>query len=229
MVLAAAMVACTNTNESADVTAEANIMTVDQLFDNIADLVDSSIVVTGEVDHVCKHGGTKMVIFNPETDKSIHILAGESGNFRADEVKDQNVIVYGHVEEKIVDEAYIDDMQAKLDEEIAKGNVDKDNAEASDEVKDAEHHGEGEAAPEEDQKHKEDLNARQKQIDGLRTKLADLKEEGKDHISYYSVKCDSYKVVESEDDDAAEVSKDNAEPAQEQENAEEVSEETKPE
>ena len=116
-----------------------------------------------------------------------------------------------------------------LDEEKAKGSVDEGNAEASDEVKDAEHHGEGEAAPEEDQKHKEDLDARQKQIDGLRTKLANLKEEGKDHISFYSVICDSYKVIESEDDGAAEVSEDNTEAAVEQDGTTENTEETKPE
>ena len=237
MVLAAAMVACTNTTDTADNNAaEENVMSVDQLFDNIADLVDSSIVVTGEVDHVCVHGGTKMVIFNPETEKSIHILAGESGNFRADEVKDQDVIVYGKVEEKVVDEAYIDEMQAKLDEEIAKGIVDKDNTEASDKAKDAEHHGEENAAPDNDQKHKENWEARQKQINSLREKLAKLKEEGKDHISYYNVICDSYKVIESEDDDAADVSKDNTEisednakAAEKYERANEATEETKPE
>ena len=228
MVLATALVACNNTTETADATAEENVMTVDQLFNSIADMVDSNIVVTGEVDHVCKHGGTKMVIFNPETEQSIHILAGKSGNFRADEVKDRDVVVYGKVEEKVVDEAYIDEMQAKLDEEIAKGTANKENEEGADEAKDAEHHGEATAAPDDDQKHKENLEARQKQIDSLREKLAKLKEEGKDHISYYSVVCDSYKVIESEDEGEAKVSEENAEETPAQEGAEEVNEE-KPE
>lgn len=228
MVLATALVACNSTTDTADKVAEENVMTVDQLYSSIADMVDSTVIVSGEVDHVCKHGGTKMVIFNPETEKSIHINAGASGNFRADEVKDQDVVVYGKVEEEVVDEAYIDEMQAKLDEEIAKGNIDVDNTEEADVAKEAEHKEGEEAAPDNDEKHKQAFAARQKQIDNLRAKLAKLKEEGKDHISYYSVNCDSYKVIEAEDDGNAKVSEENAEEATEQEGASETTE-AKPE
>jgi len=229
-VLATALVACNNTTETADnAAAEENVMSVDQLYSSIADMVDSTIAVTGEVDHVCKHGGTKMVIFNPETEKSIHVNAGASGNFRADEVQDQDVIVYGKVEEEVVDEAYIDNLQAKLDEEMAKGVVDSDNAKEADQAKDAKNIESGDAAPKDDQKHKQAFADRQAQIDNLRAKLAKLKEEGKDHISYYSVNCDSYKVVEVKDGaKKTKVPEENTEQATQQENADKATE-AKPE
>jgi len=202
-------VSCNNDQKAGENVQDENIMTVDQLKENIANLVDSNIVVTGEVDHVCKHGGTKMVIFNPETDASIHILAGESGNFRADEVKDRDVIVYGIVEETVVDEAKILELEEKLAADTLKGNM--ESSEEMDKAKDAEHHGDDDVAPETDQKHKKEIEARIKQINALKDRLAKAKEEGKDHLSFYNVVCTKYTVVEDEDSDddgAAAVSND---------------------
>lgn len=210
--IAAFTFSCTNqTTDNAGETTEATIMTVDQLYSSIDTLVDQEVAVKGEVDHVCKHGGTKMVIFNPGSENSIHIDAGKSGNFRADEVMDQDVVVYGKVEEFRVDDAYIAELEGQLKDDMEKGAVDEGTAEEMDKAKDAEHVGEG--APENDQKHNKnkEFEERQAQIDNLKTKLAKLKLEGKDHISYYSVRCEKYDVVET--------------PAEEQENATEVIEE----
>ncbi|MBN2746760.1 MAG: hypothetical protein JXR34_08530 [Bacteroidales bacterium] len=198
------MVSCNSQKANEETVNEENIMTVDELQANFENLVDSLVVFKGEVDHVCKHGGTRMVVFNPETDNSIHVEAGESGNFRADEVANHEVIVYGKVLEMKVDDLYIENLQAELDEELAKGDSTLVSEEA-DKAKDAEHHDEG-AAPHNDNKHKEEIEQRVNQIKNLKEKLAELKAQGKNHISYYSVECTKYQVV----DDAEEATKDEA-------------------
>ncbi|OIP02464.1 MAG: hypothetical protein AUJ98_01160 [Bacteroidetes bacterium CG2_30_33_31] len=196
-VLAAlSIVACNNASKNAEVTEE-KAMTVDELFGKIGELVDSQVVVMGEVDHVCKHGGTKMVIFNPETQNSIHVNAGESGNFRADQVKDQDVKVWGKVEEFKVDDAYIAELEAQLKDDMAKGQVDEATAEKMDKSKKSKKIGE--ASPEDDLKHKQEFIDRQTQIDDMKKELADLKAKGKDHISYYSVSCKKYEVIEEKE------------------------------
>lgn len=207
MAMVAFFAACNTPATSDSATADENIMTVDELLDNIDNLIDSSVVFTGEVDHVCKHGGTKMVVFNPETDNSIHVDAGASGNFRADEVANQNVIVWGKVVEMRVDEAYIDNLQAELDEFIATGGDEDDMAEKMDEAKDGKKL-DADRAPEMDNKHKQEIDQRVEQIKNLRDKLTALQAEGKNHISYFSVDCDKYEVKVDENTSTTEKSAD---------------------
>ncbi len=208
------MISCNSQKANEEAVNAENYMTVDDLKANFENLVDSLVVFKGEVDHVCKHGGTRMVVFNPETDNSIHVEAGESGNFRADEMANREVIVWGKVLEMKVDDLYIENLQAELDEEIAKGGDGADVAQEMDQAKEAEHH-DADAAPHNDNKHKEEIEQRVNQIKNLREKLDELKAQGKNHISYYSVECTKYEVV----DDAEKATKDEA-PAYETENHE---------
>ena len=228
--VAVAFTACNNapTNEGDKVTAEAEetqnateVLTVDQLLVNIGDLVGKSVSVTGDVDHVCKHGGTKMVILGDTAD--IHIKASdESGNFRADEVMDHRVVVNGIVDEFRVDEDYIAKKEGELEEMIANGGDKEEKVEA-------EEHEEKGMFPDNDSKHKKQIAGMEKQIEGLKKMLEEARAEGKDHVSFYSVKANNYEVVEgvevkSEakafDDSAAEV-------AEETESAKEESTEVK--
>jgi hypothetical protein len=190
------------------------VLSVDQLENQIADLVGKAVTVAGDVDHVCKHGGTKMVILGDSTD--IHIKAtDESGNFRADEVMDHRVIVNGIVDEFRVDESYIMEQEAELEELIANGPQ-------KEEATEEEEHGEGEKGmfPDNDSKHKKQIKGLQNQIANLKKMLEEAKAEGKDHISFYSVKAEDYKIdetvqVKSEakhfDDGAAEMADEKAE------------------
>ena len=175
-----------------------NTLTIDEFYAHADSLVGQEVIITGEVDHVCKHGGTKMVVFNPQTDKSIHVMAPESGNFKADEVMNQDVVVWGTVAEKRIDDAFIANLEDKLNEDLAKG-VGEESAEDT-EAKEAEtHHGEDSAVPENDEKHKKEIEARKKQIQKIKDKLAKMKEEGKDYIPVYSIECTEYKVLADDD------------------------------
>jgi hypothetical protein len=229
IIVAFTFAACNNAAEPAAANAEANqdenttVLSVDELEVSIADLVGKTVVVAGDVDHVCKHGGTKMVILGDSTD--IHIKATEeSGNFRADEVMDHRVIVTGIVDEFRVDEDYIAKKEAELEDMIAAGG-DEETEEAE------EGHEEKGMFPDNDTKHKKQIAGLKKQIEGLQKMLDEAKAEGKDHVSFYSVKADTYEIdpdaeVKSEqkafDDGAAEMAseKEDAKAAEEKKDAE---------
>ena len=225
-IVAFTFTACNNAAEPAtktkDVEEGMDVMTVDQLETNIEDLIGQTVVVAGDVDHVCKHGGTKMVILGDSSD--IHIKATEeSGNFRADQVMDHRVIVTGKVDEFRVDEDFIAKKEAELEDMIANGGDEK-----TEEAK--EDHDEKGMFPDNDTKHKKEIAGMKKQIEGLKAMLEEAKSKGKDHVSFYSVKADSYEVdedavVKSEqkafDDGAAEVASEKEDAKATEENKEE--------
>lgn len=189
-IVAFTFAACNDAAESATMQEEGvKVLTVDELEISIADLVGQDVVVAGDVDHVCKHGGTKMVILGDSTD--IHIKSSEeSGNFRADEVMDHRVIVEGIVDEFRVDDSYIAEKEAELEEMIASGG--------DEEAEEEEHEGHEEKGmfPDNDNKHKKKIAGLEKQIAGLKEMLEEARAEGKDHVSFYSVKAYSYEIDE---------------------------------
>ncbi|HIE16431.1 MAG TPA: hypothetical protein EYP69_05860 [Bacteroidales bacterium] len=190
-VVAFTFAACNNDAEKADASKElgTDVLTVDQLEMTIEDLVGKTVVVAGDVDHVCKHGGTKMVILGDSTD--IHIKAtDESGNFRADEVMDHRVIVTGEVDEFRIDEDYIEKKEAELEDLIAN----KEDEQTEEDEEDGYEHEEKGVFPDNDSKHKKEISGLKKQIESLKAMLEEAKAEGKDHVSFYSVKANSYEI-----------------------------------
>jgi len=72
-------------------------------FDDIAgDFVDQEVKVKGIVDHVCKHGGKKLLLVNDDGD--VHVKASEE-RFK-EELIGEEIMVTGIVEEFRVDEGY---------------------------------------------------------------------------------------------------------------------------
>lgn len=65
------------------------------------DYVDKEIMVTGIVDHVCKHGGKKILLVNDYGD--IHVLSETRFN---DTLMGSEILVTGIVREERLDEAY---------------------------------------------------------------------------------------------------------------------------
>jgi len=200
--VAAVFTACNNApsteTEKVTVEDEVEVLTVDNLLADIDKLVGKEVVIVGTVDHVCKHGGGKLVIYTDSPENGLHVMAtDESGKFRADEISDELIQVTGIVDEFKVDEAYVVEKEAKLAEMIA-----KNGGEVKAEEVEEEHHG-GDF-PDTDDKHKQEITGLQNQIASLKATLEELKAEGKDHISYYSVKCSTYKVLEQEDKEVAE-------------------------
>lgn len=205
LLLAITFTACNNETATKEATADNDAtettipegIAVANLLDNIDKMVGQEVTVFGTVDHVCKHGGGKMVIYTADPENGIHIDATEeSGKFRADELMDETVAVNGIVDEFIVDDGFIAEKEAKLEE--MKANKDEDAEEVEDE-----HEGEKMNkgnAPDNDGKHQKQIKGLENQIASLKAELDTARANGKDHLSFYSVKCNSYKVIISDEE-----------------------------
>jgi len=72
---------CSNQNKNQqkvkDQIAEAVALSVDELYEKAADLVDKEVVVKGTVMHVCKEGGERCFLMGSTEDKNIRVEAGE--------------------------------------------------------------------------------------------------------------------------------------------------------
>lgn len=151
-------------------------------FNTLADsLVGKKVVINGTVDHVCKHGGQKMMIVNRNTDARLKIVPGENMAAFNTELEGEDVAVTGSVEEERIDENYL----REWEEELKAGDKKEKNEKMHTGMGNDENKGE-----------EKDVSAELTQIKNLRKKLQDS---GKDHLSFYSLICYQYKVLETED------------------------------
>ena len=151
-------------------------ITVADFADKAGDLTGKTVTIKGIVDHVCKHGGQKMVLVDQNTDKRVKVVPNEHMAAFKPELEGEEVSVTGIVDELKVDEDYL----MEWENEVKEG--------------DKEHKGEGMHEGKEAMKEKEgkETENAMKQINALRKKL---KESGEDHLSYYSIICSEYKVL----------------------------------
>ena len=168
-------------------------MTVEQMQEKFAELVGKEVKVTGSVVHVCKHGGTKMFLMGQDTNISIKIDAGESGNFKADEVEGMDVGVIGTVVEFKVTEDDVQKMEADLADMKTKVDTTKTAEIAEHENCDMSKKNEAERA----EVTPNDIVNLQADIDFYRGKM---QESGKNYVSFYSIKCSKYKVFSKENE-----------------------------
>ncbi len=91
-------------------------LTPDDFLDKAKALIDKEVLITGTVDHTCKHGGKKMVIFGEDADKTVKIYAaGEVDKFGI-ELEGGEVAVKGIVKEMRIDEDYMADWEKETRE-----------------------------------------------------------------------------------------------------------------
>jgi hypothetical protein len=91
-------------------------LTPDNFTDKAKGLIEKEVLITGTVDHTCKHGGKKMVIFGEDADKTVKIYAaGEIDKFDI-ELEGGVVAVKGIVKEMRIDEEYMADWEAETKE-----------------------------------------------------------------------------------------------------------------
>ncbi len=144
-------------------------------------LVGKTIVTYGTVDHVCKHGGQKMVIVSKNTDKRLKVLTGKNMAAFNEDIEGENVMVTGIVDEERVDENYL----REWEEEVKSSGI-------KEMEKDKLHTGEGH----EKQQMESEFSAELEKINNLRKKL---KESEKGYLSFYSLICQDYKVIDSDE------------------------------
>ncbi len=116
----------TETDNANDSIAEVNekeipVLLLSEIQDKAGEYVDQEIQVTGIVDHICKHGGKKILLVSDDAD--VHIIGEE----RFDEnLTGSEITVTGIVREFRVDEGYCLQMEEDNIQSHKKGETDED-------------------------------------------------------------------------------------------------------
>ena len=146
------------------------------------ELVGKQIILSGTVDHICQHGGQKMFIIETGSEGRIKITPDENIAAFNTELEGQNIKVIGIVEEQRIDEEYLKEWEEEILADVDMGD---DKGEGM-------HLGGNMEKGGEDADKSEELE----KVNNLRNKIA---ESGKDHLSFFSVLCTEYEVVETDD------------------------------
>lgn len=124
LALAISLTSCQNSAKNAqDATAETtqtaeaadSVLTPEGLMEQGKNLIDKTIVIEGEVAHVCKHAGKKCSIVGENPDLSIQVMAGgEIERFTPDMIGSE-IKVKGTVKERKITKDILADQEKALD------------------------------------------------------------------------------------------------------------------
>lgn len=147
------------------------------------ELVGKQVMLTGTVDHVCKHGGQRMFVIETGSEGRVKVTPDENiAAFKTD-LEGQHVKLVGIVEEQRIDEDYLKEWE----EEIMAGvDMGDDKGEGSHLGGNTEKGGSD-----------ADMEEEMEKVNNLRQEIA---ESGKGYLAYYSVLCTEYEVVEMEEE-----------------------------
>ena len=200
IVLAFLMTAC-NTQKKADSAAEQADpveVTVAQILDEAANMVDQKVIISGSVTHVCRHGGQRLFIIGEDPEKTFKITTGEEIAEFDVSLEGSRILVSGIVKELIIDETYLAEWEA---EAMQGAGV---QGEGSGERPGEHEHAAGTVPmPDEDTGQDQvdeaavDTEAQLKaQLDNIQSIRDEIAESGKDHLSEYWVEAISFTVTE---------------------------------
>ena len=108
---------CSNKQKSTEETATteqtSGTMEIDDLLTNAESLTDQEVTIEGVCTHACKHGATKIFLMGSDDTQTIRVEAAKLGSF---DTKCVNSIVRvtGTLKEQRVDEAYLQQWEARL-------------------------------------------------------------------------------------------------------------------
>jgi len=122
IVLALLAIGCKNNAPKEDNAGEGEVLTLDELYANAAQLADKEITVSALVDHTCKHGGKRLLLVSDNND--IHVDSEEE-RFTED-LAGKMVELKGILKEFRVDEAYCLKMEENNLKAHREGKVDDD-------------------------------------------------------------------------------------------------------
>lgn len=179
-----AMTSCGNNNkqnQNAQTGQQTTTMAlnIDDLLSDADSLVNQIVTIEGICTHTCQHGATKIFLMGSDDTKTIRVEAGELGSF---DTKCVNAIVTvtGTLKEQRVDEAYLQNWEAKLKAQTTQT------------------HGETTAGCDSEKKARgETANTPEGRIADFRMKIAERKAAtGKDYLSFYYLEAHSYEIEE---------------------------------
>ena len=156
-------------------------MSIDDVMAKAGELVDQAVVIEGVCTHTCSHGAKKMFLVGSDDSKTLRIEAGELGAFDT-QVVNNVVTVNGILKEERIDEAYLQDWEARV--------------KAQTEEKHGNGEGEGGCDTEKNARG-ETANSTEGRIADFRAKIAAEKEKtGKEYLAFYHVVANSYEINE---------------------------------
>lgn len=173
-------------DQQAEKTAEMTPTVIDiNKFDEMAEgLGDQLVEITGTVVHTCKHGGTKMFITGDDQDFRLKVTAtDESGNFNL-EMEGSDFVVIGILDEYRMDMAELDKMEAEV---LAENPTEEDMKHKSGDGEGNEH------ADHEGDSHQEQEGSCAAELAQIADLRAEVKENDKGYLSFYSILAKSYK------------------------------------
>ena len=151
---------------------------IDSLLANAENLAGQEVTIEGVCTHTCKHGAKKIFLMGSDDTKTIRVEAGPLGSF---DTKCINAIVTvtGTLKEQRVDEAYLQNWEAKLKAQTEKS------------------HGETAAGCDSEKKARgETASTPEARIADFRAKIAERKAAtGIDYLSFYYM-ASSYEIAE---------------------------------
>jgi len=192
LAFAALFAACGNSNKNT--TGDNNGMdtiqvpvtiTVNDFLTKADEFVGKEIKIQGTVSHTCKHGGKRMFIFDDNEENRVKIEASESvASFDAS-LEGSDVLVSGILKELVIDEAYLAEWEMEVNDEANNPEVQPDTTEVAEHTSS----GLGEAA---------DQGEHVSALESIAEYRNQIKESGKDHLSFYSVECIAYEIMPSD-------------------------------
>lgn len=182
-----------------EINTELVSLTITDFDEQAANFVGKEVQISGLVNHTCKHGGKRMFIIDEETEQTVKIEAGENITSFDAELEGSDVMVTGIVNELIIDEAYLLEWEEEIKEEMSKlpeEGEETEHAEGEEETEHAEGEGEGE------HEHasgglgeKADMGEHISGFEKIDDYRKQIKESGKDHLSFYSIECISFEII----------------------------------
>ena len=173
--------ACGGNKKQAQTAEEAvAAMSIDDVMAKAADLVDQTVTIEGVCTHTCSHGAKKMFLVGSDDTKTLRIEAGELGAFDT-KVVNNIVTVKGTLKEERIDEAYLQDWEARV-----KNQTEEKHGNEGEGGCDTEKNARGETA-----------DTTEGRIADFRAKIAAEKAAtGKEYLSFYHVVAQSYEINE---------------------------------
>ncbi len=103
-------------SDSKDVDKNPVEISVEVFQERAADLVGKDIYVTGIVDHVCKHGGKKVMLVSEDGEASLKVMAGDKISKFDKKIEGENLKVLGTVTEFKMDDTFLNEREEKVKE-----------------------------------------------------------------------------------------------------------------
>ena len=158
---------------------EVTVVKLAEFDDKVDGLVGKKIEITGTADHICKHGGQRMFIVDTDAEGRVKITPDEHVAAFNSDLEGRKLKIVGIVEEQRIDEAYIREWEEEI---LADADMGDDKGEGMHLGGNMEKGGSDADKSEEMEK-----------VNHLRQMLA---ESGDDHLSFYSVLCTEYEVID---------------------------------